>query len=134
MGNTFKQIHLRVDNELYEKITNISNKSGDSIAEVMRKLLRIGLTEKITEDNTDLIATIVRQQMEITMKPHVERLAKLSSKTGHMSATAAFLNVQALMDLVPKDKKKDALELYEKARKKAAKYMKTPTNQYKNEI
>jgi hypothetical protein len=44
--------------------------------------------------------------------PHVERLAALSSKSGHMSATAAFLNVQAFMDLVPSEKRKNLKELY----------------------
>jgi len=40
-------------------------------------------------------------------------LARLSSKSGHISATAAFLNVQALIDLVPKENRKDVKPMYE---------------------
>lgn len=64
------------------------------------------------------------------MKPHIERLAKLSSKSGHMSATAAFHQIQALMDLVPDEKRKNVFEMYESARKKAAKYMRTRTDDW----
>ena len=127
----FKRLSVSVDDQLYEKITNIANKTGDSTAETMRKLMRIGLTEKITEDNTDLIANVVRSQMEVVIKPHIERLAKLSSKTGHMASTATYLNVQAFQDLVPPERKKDVRHLYEKARKKAFKYMSTPTREQK---
>lgn len=62
------------------------------------------------------------------MKPHIARLAALTSKLGHMSATATFLNVQAFQDLVPTEKKKDIKVLYEKARKKAGAYMKVPAS------
>lgn len=64
--------------------------------------------------------------MEVVIKPHIERLAKLSSKTGHIGATGAFLNVQALMDLVPVERRKDVRDMYESAKKKAVVYMRTP--------
>lgn len=71
--------------------------------------------------------------MEIVIRPHIERLAKLASKSRHMSATAAFLNVQALMDLVPIERKKDVREMYESARKKAVEYMRTKTYEWEND-
>ncbi|MGE4282312.1 MAG: ribbon-helix-helix protein, CopG family [Clostridia bacterium] len=128
----FQQVHLRVEEEIYNKITKIAEQNKESIAEVIRQLVRDGLALKVTEENTDLIAKIVRQQMEIVIKPHIERLAALSSKSGHMSATAAFLNVQALMDLVPKENRKDIRPMYESARKKSAAYMKTRAEDWDN--
>ena len=68
--------------------------------------------------------------MELVLKPHTERLAALSSKSGHMAAAAAFLNVQALMDLVPKENRRSVREMYDNARKKAFAYMRTKANDW----
>lgn len=120
----FQQIHLRVDEETYKKIKNISEMKGESISEITRRLLEDGLSLEIGNENKDVLASIVREELRAVLKPSVERLAKINSKSGHMSATAAFLNVQALMDLVPKDRQKDVRHMYEKARKMAVDYMK----------
>ena len=125
---------IKFDKRVHDQIVTIANNKGVNFSDVVRDLVNKGLTEKVYEENTDLIAWVVRQQLEIVMKPHIERLAALSSKSGHMSATAAFLNVQALMDLVPKEQKKDVRVMYESARKKAAGYMKTKAEDWKNDI
>lgn len=132
-GTPFKRFSVSVDEETYKVIQKRAAASGESMADVTRKLIKEGLTSKVTEENTDLIAKIIRQQLEIVIKPHIERLAALSSKSGHMSATAAFLNVQALMDLVPKENRRNVLEMYENARKKAVVYMKTKADEWRIE-
>jgi hypothetical protein len=116
---------VKLHQETYDLIEQIAKKNDESVSETIRTLVDKGLSERVLEQNTDLIAQTVRQQMEIVMKPHTERLAALSSKTGHMASTATFLNVQASMDLVPTEKKKDVRSLYDKARKKAVEYMRT---------
>lgn len=114
-----------MDQKLYDEIVFISETNGESISETIRKLLRRGLSIEYVNDSKDLIAEIVREQMEIVVKPHVERLASLSAKTGIASATSMFLNAQAFMDLVPVEKKKDARTMFEKARIKGVAYMRT---------
>jgi hypothetical protein len=126
----FKRFSVCVDDETYKILTDIVNNTDSTLAEVSRNLIKKGLASDWVDENTDLISRVVRQQMEIVVKPHVERLAKLSAKSGHMSATAAFLNVQALMDIVPTEKRKDVRPMYESARKKAAEYMKVTTEEW----
>lgn len=133
MGHSFQQMHLRISDDIYNKVTEMSKKTGESVAEVTRKLIEKGLASEWVNENDDLIASIVRQQLDIVLKPHVERLAKLSSKTGHMASTAAFLNVQALQDLVAPEKRKDVVDMYNKARKMAVGYMKTRTDDFDTE-
>ncbi len=123
----FKKYSLVVDEETYKAIKNIAQSSKKSMADVSRKLLKKGIEQQLTENNIDYVSQIIRKQMEIVLKPHTERLAKISSKTGHMAATSTFLNVQAFMDLVPDKNRKNVLELYENARKKAVEYMKSKT-------
>ena len=128
-----KYVSIRLDEDTLKQIDKIKANEGESRSDVIRQLIKNGLEERVLEENTDLIAKLVRQQMEVVIKPHIERLAALSSKGGHMSATATFLNVQALMDLVPNDKRKDVLAMYEDARKKAVAYMRTSTSNLERE-
>ena len=130
MENELRKISVKLYSRQYETIEAIANKNGESISEVVRKLIDQALSERVVEQNTDLMTKIIRQQLEATLKPHVERICAISSKGGHMAAASAFLNTQALMDLVPVERKKDARQMYENARKKAVAYMKTKTDEF----
>lgn len=48
-----------------------------------------------------------------------------------MAARATFLNVQALMDLVPVENRKDVMAMYDSASKKATAYMTMPVEEFK---
>lgn len=134
MAENFFRTTLRVDQPTAKIISERAANTNKDFAEVARELIKKGLASEWIDENTDLITRIIRQQLEIVLKPHIERLAKISSKSGHMSATAAFLNVQALMDLVPKEQRKDVRIMYESARKKAVTYMKTKTDEFNENI
>lgn len=125
-----KGTSIKIPMSKYQTIKNIADREGSSVSEVILKLVDEALTERVVEQNTDIMAKIVRTQLEIVLKPHIERLAALSSKTGHMAAASTFLNTQALMDIVPPERKKDVKVMYENARKKAVTYMKTKTDEF----
>lgn len=126
----FHRFSLCVDDQTYNAIQTRVKASGDSMADVTRQLLKKALASDWVDENADLIANVVREQLDIVLKPHVERLAAISSKSGHMSAAAAFLNAQALQDLVPKDQRRDVKEMFDKARKKSAEFMRLRTEDW----
>lgn len=130
--SNFYKSTIRLDQTTYNQLNKIAQSRNKPLATVIRETIKKGLSVEWIDENVDTVSKIVRQQLDLTLKPHVNRLAKLSSKSGHMSATAAFLNVQAFMDLVPKEKRKDVIELYNNARKKAVEYMKTNTKDWEN--
>jgi adenylylsulfate kinase-like enzyme len=123
------RLTITFDDNTYNTIVSIAKHEGVSASEIARQAIEKGLSVEWYNKNIDHIAKITREQMDIVIRPHIERLAKLTSKGGHMAATAAFLNVQALQDLVP-DQKRDVREMYEKARKKAVEYMKIPVDKF----
>ena len=129
MSVELRKTSVKLYQRQYDAIERMAKNEGTSISDVMRELIDRALTEKVTEENTDLIAHVVKKQLEVVLKPHVERLAALSSKGGHMAARATFLNVQALMDLVPPENRKDVRAMYESASKKAVAYMKMPVEE-----
>lgn len=125
---------IRLERETYLELKRISQSENESLAETIRKVIQLGLSREWVGENKDVIASIVREQMQVVIKPHIERLAKLTSKSGHMSATAAFLNIQSLQDLSPVERRKDPKEMYYKARKMAADYMKTPAVEWEGVV
>ena len=130
----FHKVTFRLSNVIYKELEAISKNRDESISFIIREYISKGLAKDYVDDSKDIIALIVREQLQLVLKPNIERLARITSKAGHMSATAAFLNVQALMDLVPTEHKKDVREMYEKARKKAVTYMKIKTEDWNREI
>jgi predicted DNA-binding protein len=135
MGDeNFYKTTIRLDKETYEQLNEIAKNKDESLAFIIREHIKKGLAKEYVDESKDIIATLIREQLEIVLKPSIERLAALSSKSGHMSATATFLNVQALMDLVPTERRKDVRPMYESARKKAAEYMRTRTEDWKKDI
>lgn len=135
MSNTnFYKTTIRLDKITYDKLNEISENRQEPLANIIREYIKKGLAKEYIEDSKDIIASVVREQVELVIKPHVERLAKISSKSGHMSGTAAFLNVQALMELVPKEQKRSVREMYNKARKMAVEYMRSKTEDWDNNI
>jgi hypothetical protein len=133
MAEDFQMLHIRVTKEKYQQIKDVAGKNRIAIADLIRQYIDEGLTERIVDEHTDLIAHVVKKQLEVVLKPHVERLAALSSKGGHMAARATFLNVQALMDLVPPENRKDVRAMYDSASKKAVAYMQMPVEEYDKE-
>lgn len=129
-----RKVTVKIPEDTYAVIEKMAKKEGSNVSETIRNLLSKSLNVDWFNDNQDIMASLIRQQMELVLRGHVERLAKLSSKSGHMSATSAFLNVQALMDLVPKEKRKDVKSMYDSARKKAVEYMRTKTEDFENDI
>lgn len=130
----FNRFSVSVDDETHEMILLYVNKKGLSLSEGSRELLKKGLALEQSSESLDLISSVVRSQVDASMKIHVERLARMISKTGHMASTSTFLNVQALQDLVPVERKKEVVTLYENARKKAVVYFKKSTDDFDSSV
>ncbi|HBQ86126.1 MAG TPA: hypothetical protein DER33_07230 [Syntrophomonas sp.] len=56
--------------EVFEQIEIIAKKRGETISDTIRYLLKRGLEERIYEENTDLLASVVRTQLEQTLKAY----------------------------------------------------------------
>lgn len=125
-----KKISIVLLEKQLEIIDNIAKKEGESRSEIIRELIDRGLNDGLILENENFIADTVRKQMEVVIKPHIERLAKISAKSGHMAGRSAFLNAQIARDLVPAERRRDVNELWNNAQKKAVAYMKLKVNEY----
>lgn len=123
--NQNKQIRF-TENEI-ENITKYAECKGITFSEAVRQLCKRGLELEVSEENIGLVADIIDKRLRSILAPQIDRLASISAKSAITSATSMYLNAQALVDFVPKEKQKEFLEVYEKARLKGVAYVKKRT-------
>lgn len=122
------RVNVSFTDEEYEHIEKVMKARGISASEYVREMYYEGKKVYSANENLDFIVDIIEERMRAILAPSVERLASISVKGAIMSATATFLNAQALADLVPDSKKRDVVDVYEKARLKGIAYVKNKTN------
>ena len=129
-----KRISITFTDEQAKMIERIARKETKSFADTVRFLCDESLKVTANTDSIDMITEIIDERLRAILKPQVERLASISAKGAIMSATSTFLNAQALADLVPLNKQKDLLEIYEKARLKGVTYVKGKVTDSEEEV
>ncbi|MDO5572302.1 MAG: hypothetical protein Q4F97_12690 [Bacteroidales bacterium] len=124
-----KRINVTFDEVTYNTIQLIADRNNISMSELVRDYAYQGLKAQVGIDNIDLITKIIREQLSAILNPSVERICALSAKTGVMAATSTYLNAESISRFVPDELQEEYTITYEKARKKAIAYIKTPINQ-----
>ncbi|UWG97055.1 hypothetical protein LPY66_19645 [Dehalobacter sp. DCM] len=70
MSSQLRSVTIKFDQELFEQIRLIADKRGETTSDTVRYLLARGLEERIYEQNAELIARIVREEVEKAMLPY----------------------------------------------------------------
>lgn len=119
-----KRINVSFTPEAYEQIEHIAAKENISLSEYVRDATLMRLNTNILNENMDFVCSVLRNQIRESLIPFENRIASMTAKTCIMSATAAFLTAETINRLVPYDRQEDVQVVYDKARKKAALYVK----------
>jgi hypothetical protein len=123
------RINVSFDPESYESIKRLAAKQDKSMAEVVRNWALQGLNGDLNAQNVGLITDIIRTQLQDILRPSIDRLAMLNSKTCIQAGVAAYLSAEAILKFVPVTRQQEVEESYELARKKAIAYLKGKTNE-----
>ena len=108
----------------YEKLKRYAALSNQSMSEVVREFTSRGLDGELTEKNIDFLTPIIRRQLESILDAKIERLVSMTAKTCVQAGTAAYLSAESLNSFVPESLQQNFIEAYDRARKKALKYLK----------
>lgn len=65
-----RSVTIKIHPDMFQQIKLIAEKRGESISDVVRCLIKQGLTERCYEENADLIASVVRQQVDNALKSY----------------------------------------------------------------
>ena len=124
-----RKVNLLLEQETYDNLEKLAALRGGSttVSDIIRESIDYNLTANYCVENIDLITKIMREELQDILKPALDRIAALSSKSCVQAATASYLNAEALSRFVPEKERMDVKEGYDAARKKGVAYVKGKT-------
>jgi|GEM_PF-1795166 len=104
MSTDLRSVTVKFHQAMFEQIQVISEKRGETTSDTIRYLIKRGLDERIYEENADLLAKVVREQVELVMESYAvlptfrnaDRPKKVTSKIfdARVSLCRAFKNAE----------------------------------------
>jgi hypothetical protein len=70
MAAGLRSVTVKIELDVFEQIRTMADRRGKTTSDTVRHLIKRGLYEKIYEENVDLIAGIVRDQLELVLKSY----------------------------------------------------------------
>ncbi|MCB8814795.1 hypothetical protein [Desulfosporosinus shakirovi] len=67
MSTDLRSVTVKFHWAMFEQIQVIAEKRGETTSDTIRYLIKRGLDERIYEENTDLLAMVIRKQVELVM-------------------------------------------------------------------
>ena len=121
-----RKVNLLLEQEMYDELEKMAALRGGSttVSDIIRESIHNNLTANYCVENIDLITKIMREELQDILKPALDRIAALSSKS---CVQASYLNAEALSRFVPEKERMDVKEAYDAARKKGVAYVKGKT-------
>ena len=122
MPTKLPRIYVTLTPTVYKQVKELAKKNHSSASDVLRDLVEKGLDLEVTQENLNFMSSFLREQLNDTMKPYLERMISLQSKTCIQAGTAAYLSAEAIRKFVPQAEQMAVMDSYEAARKKAIEY------------
>ena len=95
------QVTARISDSKYDSLKKYAAGNHINIATAIRRFVDKGLAVHSYEDNIDMIAEILRQEIRNENKAMVNRIAGLLYKMGKTSSSTAYLNAALLSNVNP---------------------------------
>jgi predicted DNA-binding protein len=103
--------YLRLEKETRDKINIIAKTRGETVAEVIRRILEKGLNEEIAEQSLDTIISAVRKTVRAELKTTENRLAKLSARSAIAAGTTMYMQRDTLQAFFKAPDKETAAQM-----------------------
>lgn len=65
-----RSVTVKLAPEMFEQITTIAEKRGETISDTIRYLINRGLEERVYQENTGLIAQVIRNEVEQALRSY----------------------------------------------------------------
>lgn len=117
-------VQFWISPEMDAAVRNIATAEGQSISAVYRDLVEKGLVAGGYKTGSQDMATLVREAVQETLRPHVDRLAAISAKGTQISAAAFFLAFYNGRQALPPYAQEAYDDLAAQARKLGIEYLK----------
>ena len=107
----------------HDSLKRLSSKTHKPVAEIIRGYIRNGMNIDGSKEDIDFIRKQIREELDIMLKPQVNRLAKLLMRIGMMTISFCYFNSKIIFHFVPFRDRESYEELMAKAKHSAAVYL-----------
>ena len=120
---TNQKISLWIEQDTYKSIQQLAARQNTTCSHIIRQLLDKALGIEAVKQDIDYIRTSIRNELESILEPAINRIIKISVKSGIASSAAYFLCAETLAAYVPPQKRMDFEAALTEAKKLAVGYM-----------
>jgi hypothetical protein len=109
--------------ETYDALKAIASGKGWQVSELIRDYIGKGMNVDKTASDIDFIRKQIREEMDIMLRPQINRLAKMLMRIGMMTISFCYFNGKVLDYFVPWDEQVSYEELMAECKHDAAAYL-----------
>ena len=107
----------------YEALQKIAATQGKPVSELIRKYINDGMSADKTREDIDFIRKQIREELDILLKPQINRLAKLLMRIGMMTVSFCYFSSKIVHMFVPIRDRTSYEELMAECKHNAAAYL-----------
>jgi hypothetical protein len=107
----------------YEALRKIAAAQGKPVSELIRAYIAEGMSADKAAQDIDFIRKQIREELDIMLKPQINRLAKLLMRIGMMTVSFCYFNSKLVHMLAPLNGRVSCDELMSECKRSAAAYL-----------
>ena len=109
--------------DTYEALKKIAAVQHRPVSELIRGYISQGLNVDKSKQDIDFIRKQIREELDIMIKPQINRLAKLLMRIGMMTISFCYFNSKLVHFFAPLDERVSYEELMSECKHNAAAYL-----------
>jgi hypothetical protein len=114
---------INLSPKTYDALRQIAAVQGKPVSELIRKYISDGMNADKTSQDIDFIRRQIREELEIILKPQINRLAKLLMRIGMMTVSFCYFNSKIVHIFAPLRDRTSYEELMTECKHNAAAYL-----------
>ena len=114
---------IAVSPDTYEALDKLAAVQGISVSELIRKYIEQGMSVDKTSADVDFIRRQIREELEVILKPQINRLAKLLMRIGMMTISFCYFTSKIVHIFAPLNDRRSYEELMAECKHDAAAYL-----------
>ena len=121
--NTAVKRSIDLTPETLDSLKRTAAAQHTTVSEIIRKYIDQGLNVDKTKGDIDFIRTNIREELDLIIKPQINRLAKMLMRIGVMTISSCFFTSKIVYHFVPFSDKEAYDKLMKEAKHNAAAYL-----------
>ena len=117
------QITVKIKQSEYDSLQKLAAKTHRPMAEIIRGFIKAGMDIERSKEDIDFIRKQIREELDIMLKPQINRLAKLLMRVGMMDISFCYFTSKLVHLFVPISDRTSYEELMAECKHNAAAYL-----------